>query len=749
MKKLIIKFALPLILITFLSGDLFLCTDTKADDKGRLQFNLPSEELIKNLPPDGGSKYNRLIFEKSPYLLQHATNPVDWYPWGDEAFEKARKEDKPIFLSIGYSTCHWCHVMEEESFSSKEVAKILNKYFVAIKVDREERPDIDKVYMNILQAATGSGGWPMTIIMTPDKKPFFAGTYFSKTAQFGKPGLLQILPSIAETWKNERKKILDIAKEWDTAISTLTFESPGPFPDNEIIIKTFNNLSSSFDSKSGGFLFQPVKFPLPNNILFLIRYWNQTKDAQALEMVEKTLTNMRLGGIYDHIGFGFHRYSTDHDWLVPHFEKMLYDQALISLAYVEAYQATGNNLYVKTVKEIYEYVFRELTSPKGAFYSAEDADSEGEEGKFYLWSKKEIIDVLGKREGEFFSEIFNIEEDGNFYDRITGEKTGKNIIYLRDELSSIAKKKGVNPISLHQRIERDRKKLFSAREKRIKPFKDDKILTDWNGLMIASLAKASVVLNEKTYAEKAEKAADFILANLRKDNGRLLKRYRDGESGLAAHLEDYAYLTWGLIELYESTFETRYLKEALNLSDIMIDDFFDKEKGGFFFSSNEGEKLLMKIKEIYDGVTPSGNSVAVMNLLRLSRITGNKKYGKIAEKTIKAFAGEIESAPHTYTYLMSAIDYIINPGFEIVIAGNMQASDTKKMLSAIWKKYLPNTVIIFRPDNSKHAEIIKLASYVANMKSLKGKATAYVCRNFACNLPTTDIKNMLELIGEK
>lgn len=745
MKRFTGNIAVILFFTIFLSGDKILCTNTKADEKTESHFNFPSEETIKKLPPDGGAKYNRLIFEKSPYLLQHSTNPVDWYPWGEKAFEKAIKEDKPFFLSIGYSTCHWCHVMEEESFSDTEIAEILNKHFIAIKVDREERPDIDKIFMNITQAVTGGGGWPMTIIMTPDRKPFFAGTYFPKTEQFGKPGLLQILPAIAETWKNERKKVSDIAKEWNTAISGLTFESPGPFPGKEIVSEAYYKLSSSFDSKQGGFLFQPVKFPLPSNITFLLRYWYGTKNKDALEMVEKTLTKMRLGGIYDHIGFGFHRYSTDNNWLVPHFEKMLYDQALISLAYIEAYQATGNEFYSETAREIFEYVIRDMSSPEGAFYSAEDADIDGEEGKFYLWSKKEIIDVLGKSEGEFFSDIFNIEEDGNYREQITGEKTGKNIPHLISELPSIDRTKGMNLSYLQKRIESNRKKLFEIRKKRIRPFKDDKILTDWNGLMIASLAKASVVLNEKNYAGKAKKAADFVLANLRENNGRLLKRYRNGEAGLTSHLDDYAFLTFGLIELYEATFETRYLKEAISLNNIMLDDFWDKEKGGFFFSPLDNEKLLIKTKEIYDGVTPSGNSAAVMNLLRLSKMTGNKEYKKIAEETIKAFAGEIESAPYVYTYLMSAIDYAVNPGFEIVIAGDLQRDDAKEMLSAVRKKYLPNAVIIFRPDTSKQPEISNLATYAKDMRALNGKATAYVCRNFACNLPTTDLNKMLEM----
>ncbi len=748
MKKLIGNIPVILLITVFLSGDFYYCANVKAYENRGNSFILPAQEEIAKLPPDGGDRYNRLIFEKSPYLLQHATNPVNWYPWGEEAFSKAVKEDKPIFLSIGYSTCHWCHVMEEESFSDPEVAALLNKYFIAIKVDREERPNIDKVFMNITQAVTGGGGWPMTIIMTPQMKTFFAGTYFPKTAQFGKAGLLQILAGVADIWNNDKKRITGLADEWDNTISGFTFDSPGEFPGKEILDETYFKLSSNFDSKKGGFTFQPVKFPLPNNLIFLIRYSESRKNGNALEMAEKTLFEMRLGGIYDHIGFGFHRYSTDYDWLVPHYEKMLYDQALIAMAYTEAYEATGKKIYARIAGEIFDYVSRNMTSPEGAFYSAEDADSEGEEGKFYLWTKDEIIKILGKRDGEFFSRIFNIKEKGNYRDEIRGKETGKNIIFLNKPLSVSAGELKADEGKFFERIEKMRRKLFNAREKRIKPFRDDKILTDWNGLMIASLAKASVAFDEKRYAESAGRSVQFILSRLRRNDGRLLKRYWEDNGAMTAHLEDYAFFVRGLIELYEATFEVKYLKEAINLSDIMLADFWDKKNGGFFFSPRNGEKLPFRTKEIYDGVTPSGNSVAVMNLLKLSRITGNQKYEEKAKETIRAFAKIIKSAPYTHAYLMSAIDYAINPGFEIIITGNIESDDTKKMLSAVRKKYIPKKVILLRPQNAQSKNISKIAPFSSNMKAISGKATAYVCKNFACSLPTTNIEKMLELLSD-
>ncbi|MFH0792587.1 MAG: thioredoxin domain-containing protein, partial [bacterium] len=469
---------------------------------------LPSAEELKTISPDGGPNWNRLVFEKSPYLLQHASNPVDWYPWGEEAFKAAREQDKPIFLSIGYSTCHWCHVMEHESFEDSEVAELMNQYFISIKVDREERPDIDSVYMTVTQALTGSGGWPMTVILTPDKQPFYAGTYFAKYSRYDRRGMMDLLPGIGNAWKNDRVNAVKAASEITQALARMTAGAPGDALTSETLQEGFHQLSESFDDDGGGFGHAP-KFPTPHNFSFLLRYWKRTGDAAALEMVEKTLSSMRRGGIFDHVGFGFHRYSTDPEWLVPHFEKMLYDQAMLTIACIETYQAMGKEEYAQTAREILAYVMRDMTSPEGGFYSAEDADSEGVEGKFYLWSPEEVVSLLGKEEGELFSKIYNIVEGGNFREEATGHGTGGSIPHLQKPLSEMAKELNLDESSLASRLEASRRKLFAAREKRIHPLKDDKILTDWNGLMIAAMAKAAKALDDPQYADAARRAADF------------------------------------------------------------------------------------------------------------------------------------------------------------------------------------------------------------------------------------------------
>ncbi|MDQ7785669.1 MAG: thioredoxin domain-containing protein, partial [Desulfomonilaceae bacterium] len=507
---------------------------------------------------------NRLLNEKSPYLLQHAYNPVDWYPWGPEAFEKARTEQKPIFLSIGYSTCHWCHVMEHESFENEETAALMNGTFVSIKVDREERPDLDHLYMSVAQMMTGRGGWPLNVIMTPDKRPFFAGTYFPKESRFGRIGMDDLCNRIAELWSTRRDEVLQSAGKIVSAIRQVPDEQPGEAPDKSVLESAFRQLSQRFDPRRGGFGEAP-KFPTPHNMLFLLRYWKRTGDSSALHMVEKTLEALRRGGVYDHVGFGFHRYSTDAEWLVPHFEKMLYDQAMLATAYLEAYQATGNDLYGRTADEIFTYVLRDMTSPQGGFYSAEDADSEGEEGKFYVWTLEEVRRILDDEEAEAVTEAFSLTADGNFREEATGRITGANIPHMRKSLDQVARTLDIPVEHARDLVERARRKLFEAREKRIHPHKDDKILTDWNGLMIAALAKGARVLGKPEYARAAAQAADFILGTLRSGDGRLLHRYRDGEAGLPAHVDDYAFFIWGLLELYEASFEVKYLKTALDL----------------------------------------------------------------------------------------------------------------------------------------------------------------------------------------
>ncbi len=678
---------------------------------------IPDAEELKKLPADGGVDFNRLVFEKSPYLIQHAANPVDWYPWGDEAFEKAAKEDKPIFLSIGYSTCHWCHVMEHESFEDSSVARILNEAFVCIKVDREERPDVDNIYMSVCQAMTGSGGWPLTVIMTPDKQPFFAGTYFPKTSRYQRIGMLELLPKISELWKLEREKLLEGAEKIVAFLHKNATNKPGDKLTESTLNTAFRQLADKYDSQYGGFGTAP-KFPSPHNFTFLLRYWQRTGDDKALEMVEKSLQQIRLGGIYDHVGYGFHRYSTDSRWLLPHFEKILYDQALLAMAYVETFQATGKQQYADTAREIFAYVVRDMTSPDGGFYSAEDADSEGEEGLFYLWTPEELKDVLGEKEGQFIISMLNVKPGGNYADQVTAKKTGDNILHLQQSVSEIAKTLNLTEKQVKTRWETARKKLFDVREKRIHPLKDDKILTDWNGLMIAAFAKGASALDEPVYAEAARCAADFVWEKLRDNNGRLLKRFRQGNAALPAHLDDYAFLVWGLLELYEATFEVIYLQKAIQMNDIMLNSFWDDKNGGLFFSADSLDELLVRNKEIYDGAIPSGNSVAALNLLRIGRITANTDLENKAADIMRAFSEQVSRAPVGYTQLMSAINFAVGPSFEVVIAGDAESDQTQAMLRALHKNYFPNNVVLFRPSNIKKPTIVEIAAFTENQTSL-------------------------------
>jgi len=691
-------------------------------------------------------KNNLLVFQKSPYLLQHAEHPVEWYPWSEEAFYKAKKENKPVFLSIGYSTCHWCHVMAHESFEDPEVAKLMNETFVSIKVDREERPDIDGVYMTVCQMMTGSGGWPLTIIMTPDKKPIFAATYIPKETRFGRAGLLTLIPRIRELWATRQAEVLSSATQIAISLQKSASAIPGEDLNERLFHLAYEQLLERFDDQNGGFGSVP-KFATPHNLLFLLRYWKRTGNEKALAMVEKTLQSMRYGGIYDHVGFGFHRYSTDSTWLVPHFEKMLYDQALLAIAYIEAYQATKKAEYARTAREIFTYITRDMTSPDGGFYSAEDADSEGEEGKFYLWTIDEIQEVLSHEGSELAVRLFNITANGNFADEVAGRKTGHNVLNLTKSLEELASDLSIPMKDLQARIEEIRRALFSHREKRIHPYKDNKILTDWNGLMIAALAKGAQVFNEPKYASAASRAADFILKNLRTSEGRLLHRYRDGEAALTASVDDYAFLIYGLLELYEATFEVNYLETALALNEDSIRHFWDHENGGFYFTPDDGEKLLVRQKEIYDGAVPSGNSVAMLNLLRLGRFTTRTDFEEKAVKIGRVFYGNVSHMPSAYTQLMVAADFTIGPSYEVIIAGDLQAHDTRQMLEAIRGIFVPNKIVILQATGQKAPSIKDIIPFIADHSIIDGKATAYVCFNYHCQLPTTDIGSMLELLG--
>ncbi|MGQ3684292.1 MAG: thioredoxin domain-containing protein [Candidatus Loosdrechtia sp.] len=683
-------------------------------------------------------KPNRLIHEKSPYLQQHAYNPVDWYPWGEEAFQKAAKENKPVFLSIGYSTCHWCHVMEYESFEDEEVAEILNENFISIKVDREERPDLDSLYMTVCQAMTGSGGWPLNLFLTPQKKPFFAGTYFPKTERFGNPGFIHILKKITDLWKTNNESVVASSEQVTKVLQSSDVTIPGETLTKETLKHAYEQLRSNFDPVYGGFGTSP-KFPTPHNFTFLLRWWKRSNDPQALEMVEKTLERMGYGGIYDQLGGGFHRYSTDEYWLVPHFEKMLYDQALMAVAYTEAFQSTGKLLYAGMVQGIFEYVLRDMTSPEGGFYTAEDADSEGIEGKFYVWTPEEILTILGKEEGKIFCEYYDVTKEGNF--------EGKNILRVDIPLSVLAKSKKINPEELQELLNAGRKKLFSAREKRIHPHKDDKILTSWNGLMIAALAKGAQVLCEPKYTQAAIRAAEFVLHTLQQEDGTLLRRYRQGEASIPGYLDDYTFFTWGLIDLYEATFEVKYLKTAMELTKQTIENFWDEEKGGFLFSGKKNEQLIAPTKEIYDGAIPSGNSVALLNILRLEHMTGNTDLGKIAEQLIETFGGTVNQFPSGYTQFLCGLDFGLGPVKEIVIAGEPESDDTRQILQEIRKRFLPGKVLLLHPEKNRSIE--KIAEFVKEQKCLDNKATVYLCENRACKAPTNDLDKIIQLLEEQ
>ena len=687
---------------------------------------------------------NKLINEKSPYLLQHAYNPVDWFPWSDEAFVKARQEDKPIFLSIGYSTCHWCHVMEKESFEDKEVAKLMNDAFVSIKVDREERPDIDGIYISVCQMITGAGGWPLTIVMTPDKKPFFTGTYFPKHNRFNRIGMVDLIPRLKEVWATKKEEVLKSADDIASSLNKQNFISESNEIDESILDKAYDELNKRYDEANGGFGIAP-KFPSPHNLMFLLRYWKRKNEPKALEMVEKTSTEMRRGGIYDHIGFGFARYSTDQHWLVPHFEKMLYDQAMLVMAYTETYLAVKNDFYKKTAKEILDYVLRDMTHPEGGFYSAEDADSAGEEGKFYLWDADELRNVLEKDESDFAIKVFNTADDGNWIDESKGMMPGTNILHLKKSNKELADELNITEDDFSKKLESIRKKLFIYREKRIHPHKDDKILTDWNGLMISAFAKAAQAFDVKEYADAAIKSYSFIEKYLTGKDGRLIHRFRDGESGLQAHIDDYAFMINALIDLYETTFEIKFLKRAIELNEILMKEFWDEQNGGFYFTSSKSEELIARQKDVYDGAVPSGNSVALFNLLRLSRFTANIYFEKKASVLVKYFSGFVSRSPSAFCMFMCGLDFQYSISTEIVIVSEKKESIVTEGLSLIRSIFNPNKVVILKTDNLDK-DFVELLSFTKDMKLKDNKTTFYVCRDYVCNQPVNSITELEKLL---
>jgi len=636
--------------------------------------------------------------------------------------------------------------MAHESFEDDEIANLMNDAFISIKVDREERPDIDSIYMTVCQIMNHSGGWPLTIIMTPEKKPFFAGTYIPKDTRFGRMGLRDLIPKIKDLWNNQKEKLIESGEKITNLLQEATSEAPGMSLNEKDLNNAVTQLTLNYDDKYGGFGDHP-KFPSPHNLLFLLRIWKRTANTKLLTIVENTLQAMRLGGIYDHIGFGFHRYSTDREWLVPHFEKMLYDQAMLAIAYTEAYQATKKPLYEYTAKEIFSYVLRDMVSEGGGFFSAEDADSEGIEGKFYVWNYDELQALLEKEDLELFTEAYNVTKEGNYREEATQKITGKNILHLTKRLELLANEFNISPEKFQEKIETIRLRLFKEREKRIHPHKDDKILTDWNGLMIAALAYGGYVFNKPKYVEAAKKGVEFILSNLRDAEGRLLHRFRDDNAELKGYLDDYAFFIWGLLNLYEATLDIKYLELAIDMTKDQLNFYWDKEIGAFYFTAEDAEKLITRRKEIYDGAIPSGNSVAMLNLLRLGQLTGEEEYETKADILGRVFAENIRNNALGFSFILSAVDFAVGPTFSLVISGDRDNEDTNHLLKIVKETYLPNKALLFRPTDEESPKVDDLSNYITYFDKHENKATAYVCINKTCKPPTNDAEKMLEYLN--
>lgn len=689
--------------------------------------------------PTSNPKPNRLINQKSPYLLQHAYNPVDWYPWSSEAFEKAQAEDKPLFVSIGYSSCHWCHVMEKESFEDQEVAELLNQAFVCVKVDREERPDLDAAYMAVCQAMGRSCGWPLNVVMSPSKKPFFVASYIPKENRYGAIGMLSLVPQLEQIWKTRRSELETMGTELYEQLTQQSAPSSEAKLGKVELDEAYDQLFLAYDHENSGFGSAP-KFPSPHNLLFLMRYYNRTKQPGAWSMTEWTLRTMRQGGIFDQIGGGFHRYSTDAKWLVPHFEKMLYDQAMLSLAYLEAYQTSAAPKFMITAKETLDYVLRDLTSPEGGFYSAEDADSEGEEGKFYLWTLTEIKEALPPEQADFAIKLFGVKPEGNYVEPPKG-RNGKNILHLLVPLDQMATQSNLTMDQVIGELAKITQLLYLAREKRVHPAKDDKALTDWNGLMIAALAKANQILGDKKYLQAAKKSADFILNEMQTSDHRLYHRYAKGEKAIGGFLDDYAFLVYGLIELFEAGFEEKYLQASVELTKAMIGEFWDEINGGFYFTGKTGDADIPRIKQNYDGAVPSGNSVALHDLLRLSRLANEVSFEQYASKMLGAFAEDIKGYPMGHTFMLAGLDFLIGPSFNVIVAGNPADNGTQGMLDTLRRQYIPSLTLTLWT-----SERAKAAPAGVSYEKTDGKATVYVCKNQTCMPPTNEIQKMLEYL---
>ncbi|MCS6953274.1 MAG: thioredoxin domain-containing protein [Bryobacterales bacterium] len=697
---------------------------------------------------------NRLVHEKSPYLLQHAHNPVDWFPWGEEAFEKARREDKPIFLSVGYSTCHWCHVMERESFQNEEIAALLNRYFVPVKVDREERPDVDRIYMTFVQAVTGSGGWPMSVFLTPDLKPFFGGTYFPPDNRWGRPGFRYILERLAEAWISDRERVVHSGEQLLQELRRYVEIVPEPARlDASLLESGFFAFRRSFDSRYGGFGEAP-KFPRPAALNFLLREYARTRNPEALEMTLATLEAMARGGIYDHLGGGFHRYSVDERWFVPHFEKMLYDQAQLAVSYLEAFQITGRPVLARVAREVLDYVLRDMTDPEGGFYSAEDADSVIDpsqpevkgEGAFYVWRRDEIEAVLGRPAAEWFAYRYGVEEDGNVAHDPHGEFTGKNILYEARSIEETAHRFGRSAEAMAAALEQAKAALLAARNLRPRPHRDDKVLTSWNGLMISAFAVAARILGQTRYLEAARRAAEFVLTRMYDSRaGTLLRRYREGEAAIPAFLDDYAFFAQALLDLYEACFDVRYLEQALELTERMRELFEDRRHGAFFSTAEGDSSLVLRMKDDYDGAEPSGNSIAALNLLRLAAITDRADLRQSAERTLEAFASRMRLAPSGVPQMLVALGWLLATPRQVVIAGPRDDTRTQALLRVVEQRFLPYKVVLLAGEESQ-PRLAQWQPAIAAMRARQGKPTAYVCENFVCRAPVTEPDELARLL---
>ncbi|HUV02994.1 MAG TPA: thioredoxin domain-containing protein [Desulfobacteria bacterium] len=684
---------------------------------------------------------NALITEKSPYLLQHAYNPVNWYPWGEEALKRAKDEDKPIFLSIGFATCHWCHVMARESFENPQTAEILHEHFVCIKVDREERPDLDEIYMKAVQMMASTGGWPLSVFLTPDLKPFYGGTYFPPAPLHGLPAFNDLLRTIADSWRTKREQIERSSEEVIRLVREIYQHKPPAGVEEalsaDLLDNAYEQLVLQFDSTYGGFgaevaawSVQKPKFPLPSYLSFLLRYHYRTQEDYALKMVTKTLYGMARGGIFDHLGGGFHRYSTDNRWLVPHFEKMLYDNALLARVYTETYQVTRDSFFAQIASRTLEWVLREMTDPEGGFYSAMDADSAGLEGAFYVWDPVEITSVLGKEQGEALCCYYGVTPQGNF-------ERGKSVLYraeVAEDFDEVT-------------IQTSRQKLLEARSKRIRPATDDKIITGWNGLMISAFAVGYRVFRERRYLDAATSAARFTIGNLR-DDGQLLRRYRDGEASIPGTLEDYAYLVAGLLDLYEACFESHWLREALQLTGAMTELFWDKADGGFFSNRADEAELAVAIKDAYDGPIPSGNSVAAQNILRLAALTDNDELKKRAETIFRAFRATLEQSPLEHTQMLCAVAFSLSSPAQVVLASR-DREEAQAFAAELGRHFLPNNVVAFSQPGVTEAEHPELTPLISGKVAIEGKPTVYICENYTCKAPITDLEDLKRMLSHR